>query len=382
MLLRRSTRILPPDSPDELNTNNIISVAEVASMMKNVESLGFTFSTDLINSFLGSSHLQIEKWFVNLISLLKELAGAHVTYEPMYPNFPRQVMQVTDAELYINAITHYFGDVIGFRIIHDYTKEPLSPLLETTKLTVIGLAEYNIIHEIFSNIMSSKTSISEEDKTDLANYLSHFKEDANIPNEIPFKEILVFIALHSEHPDILSQFKTATDVLRFATALSDGDISLAENTNYISFRRHQRRQLLQLIENGSSITENMAIHKMKWIRLGERLYPGEYKERFPKTYSAISKIRDDVKLESFNSKLEKYIAHKQVDKAGTLLKQRPSIFARRLDRLLRLVYEEEVVVSSNGSESNSDENSMDTSDTITPYKNNRIHYFDLFCRSD
>ena len=35
------------------------------------------------------------------------MVGAHIQFAPMYPNFPQQMMDLSDADLYINAIIHY-----------------------------------------------------------------------------------------------------------------------------------------------------------------------------------------------------------------------------------------------------------------------------------
>ena len=79
----------------------------------------------------------------------------------------------------------------------------------------------------------------------------------------------------------------------------------------------------------------MMKHKMKWIRLGEVLHPGEYK-KFKKVNEAFYKLRNEVKIETFNSKIEKAFEDKDINRVIKLLKNRPGEFARRLDRTLRL----------------------------------------------
>ena len=53
----------------------------------------------------------------------------------MYPNFPSQVMEMEEAELYINAMMHYLGRWFGVRILPNYEKPvpffiPHSKILE------------------------------------------------------------------------------------------------------------------------------------------------------------------------------------------------------------------------------------------------------------
>lgn len=58
-----------------------------------------------------------------------------------------------------------------------------------------------------------------------------------------------------------SIFKTATDVLRLAVALSEGDVSLASSVRFKKFNRAERRFLLGLLEQCGNITEDMLRYK-------------------------------------------------------------------------------------------------------------------------
>ena len=70
--------------------------------------------------------------------------------------------------------------------------------------------------------------------------------------------------------------RTATDVLRLITAMSDGDVSLAENTKFRSLKRRERRVLMALLESCGNIEEDMLRYKGRWIRIGERLHPADF----------------------------------------------------------------------------------------------------------
>jgi hypothetical protein len=132
------------------------------------------------------------------------------------------------------------------------------PLIEDTRLKIIDLGTEDDIKELASNIISSATSISSLDEDDFTRII----KDYNIvidPDKIIFKENIALIGkiildLHkSDDPDTMdtlySLFNTATDVLRLAVALCDGDKSLAENTKFTGFKRYQRRVILGLIQN-------------------------------------------------------------------------------------------------------------------------------------
>jgi hypothetical protein len=163
-----------------------------------------------------------------------------------------------------------------------------------------------------------------------------------MPDEISSKENIAYVGgvliSNTEQAErFLSRYiKTATDVLRLATAMSDGDVSLAASTKFITFKRPTRRILLGLLENSGNITEDMLRWKKRWIRLGEKLHAGEYADKFPKAAASFDILHNDKPFETFNAKIEKALIEKDTDKVIELLDARAGDFARRLDHLLRL----------------------------------------------
>lgn len=338
IFLRRRHRVLL-----EPGTESSLPMTYIASLLKNVESLGFTCSPALIERMTTLSERALLEFYGPLIACLRRMVGAHVEFEPMYPNFPQQVMDASEAELYVNAIMHYLGDMLGVRIMPRYEKQPRPPLADSLDLKVIDLGDDGELREIAKKLIGAKTSISDTDKRDVAALLAHYRDDVAtiLPGDIPHKENLGYVTgLLLDHPaaDMLltRYFKTATDVLRLATALSDGDVSLAGKTRFRSFKRAERRVLLSLVERCKNPVEDMSRHKGKWIRLGERLHPGEYGERFPETASAFAILRNNKPVVTFNSKVEKALERRDVAAAVGLLRDRPGELARRLDHLLRL----------------------------------------------
>ena len=100
--------------------------------------------------------------------------------------------------------------------------------------------------------------MSEDDKRDLSWFIEHYLSDLDrfLPAHISHKENLAYISgvllLLKDAKDatkiVSGYIKTATDILRLATALSDGDVSLSTNTKFKSFKRIERRFLLSLLE--------------------------------------------------------------------------------------------------------------------------------------
>jgi stress response protein SCP2 len=324
---------------------NSLSDDYIFNLLKNIESLGYTFSPELIETVKTLSVDRLKQFYKQLISDLKENVGAYVEFKPMYPNFPEQVKEASEQELYSNAFWHYLGDWIGKRIMPNYEKKEREKLQDQIKLKIIGLGNKEDFNTIFSRLLNSKTSVSDTDKQDVEWFIKTYnsKVYSLTPTDIPLKENVAYYIgcllknnIDNAEQELLKHSKTATDILRIASALSDGDISLAENTKFKSISKRNRKLLLSAIENIEFITEDMLRYQNRWKRLGEKLHPFEYKHRFPKCFEAFDIIRNDKPFETFNSKVEKGLIEKNIPNLTLLLKSRPGEFARKLDKLLRL----------------------------------------------
>lgn len=324
--------------------DNNLSDDYIFNFLKNIESLGFTFSPELVDVVKTLSIERLKSFYKQLIADLKENVGAYVEFNPMYPNFPEQVKEASEEELYTNAFWHYLGDWIGRRILPNYEKKQRESLKDKVNLKVLELGSKDDFNSIFTRLLSAKTSVSETDKKDIEWFVkTHNKNIFNLtPSEIPLKENVAFYIgclltnnIEAEQ-QIKQHVKTATDVLRIAVAISEGDVSLAENTKFKNISKRNRKLLLRTLENIGNITEDILRYKNRWKRLGEKLHPFEYKKQFPKCFESFDIIRNDKPFDTFNSKVEKSLIQKDIALASNLLKARPGEFARRLDNLIRL----------------------------------------------
>lgn len=328
------------------------NVAIIATFCKNLETLGYTLSHKLFEALQNQSEQQVTEIYINLLPDLKKLKGAHRRFRPMYPNFPAQVMSTSECELYVNAMLHYWSAWIhdSFNnsaeekselFLPDYEVEVRNPLADKLKSNqVIELGDDTDFYNIFTSLAGSNSSISETDMEILKWFTTEPSIVRFLPQNIPQKEILASLAAWMNSSEFNSKYiKTATDVLRMAVVMSGGDVSLAEKTKFIKFKRTVRRNMLSLLEStGSSLTEDMLRHKSAWKRLGEILHPGEYGTRFPKTLESFKILRNNIAYYTHTSLIEQAIVKRDIVTAVTLLRERPGSFARRLDHLLRLQY--------------------------------------------
>ena len=331
ILLRRKTKLMAPAD------NGCENIRFTASIMKNFEGLGYIFAPELIEQLNRASADDLSLFYNSNLTELKHLAGVK-NYKPMYHNFPKEVMDMSKCELYINAFLHYFSDgkwrPESKEIVAENTEQKTQK--DKSEFKVIGLAEQNDLQDVFQALIQSKTSLSETDKEDLCWFLSNY--DFELPEIIPFKENVALVCKYLIENNSQQEFKkyinTATDMLRVITAMSEGDVSLAENTLFRNLKRRERRLLLSILNNVPSLEEDMKRYKSKWIRIGEILHPFEYKQ-FPRVIEAFRKLRDGEKIETFGGRVAASIENKDFMKAIILLKERPGELARRIDHLLR-----------------------------------------------
>ncbi len=331
--LRHRRRIMVPPgdgaAPPEL----------LATALKNIEQLGFSFSAPLIAQLRTLSPDQLSRFYLDVVPALQALVGAHVVFKPMYPDFPQQVMEASRAELYLNAILHYLTLQLP-----DGAASPRLPLLERVDLRVIEQGDEADFRRICTQLLGAKSAISAADRADVEWFFQTYGDAAValVPDAVPLKEHVALLATcllrHTARgAELIGRFvKTATDVLRLAVALSDGDTSLAANTKFRRFSRPERRLVLELLEGCGAITEDMLRYREPWKRLGERLHPGEQRARFPRSQAAFDVLRNDRPFETFRGQVEQALRAGDVERAVTTLAQRPGELARRLDHLLRL----------------------------------------------
>lgn len=331
--LQRKNKIIPPKQVEM----DKVDKKYIATAMKNLESYGYTFSEDLINVLENVSTIDFVNWYKEIETIIIKLVGGKGTMIPMFPNFPEEVMEMEESKLYLYQLLHYLSLE---EFIAEIERKKRYPLIDNPELTILNLGSEEDFLSIFTNLLKAKTSLSTADKDDILWYIHNVDIDNLLPSDIPNKETLTFLTmLLWDRNEFVNQliplYKTATDVLRLAVSLSGGDVSLADYPVFKSFRRRDRRILLELLENATNIEEDMLRHKLLWIRLGEKLHPAEYKQ-FAKVNIAFKKIRENKKINTFRSELERLFNEKDIINICKLLAKRPGEFGRDLDRVLRL----------------------------------------------
>ena len=363
----------------------------LATINANIMSYGYSMDGNTFDT-LTKNNVNMSKDMLTFVyrsmsNILASLTGGNVKYKPMYPNFPTEVMKMDLCELYINAIVHYmtFGQWLP-----EYEKETRLPLPEKGSVRPIQLVfSLESLGEILMNLLSSPTSLSIQDREDIAKiydimHINSWKLGYTCKIQsplymdyvkfVPFKETRAYLQKVFAKMDadlyrlpIVHMCETITDVLRMAVAFSDGDVSLAEISKFKKFTRAERRLILGAIETilvkriGNKVSpiysmtssedlfeaareshsidyiiEEMFLHREQFLRLGEIVHPGseKYRKQFPYAACLYDVLRNE-KVSSYYGKVDAAITNGDTKELIRLLSSRPGEFARRLDMLLR-----------------------------------------------
>ena len=326
--------------------------AQVASAVREIASFRCVLSEPLIEQIGRLSATELKHWLRDIVRVLRRRSGAHVHHRPLYPDFPEQVLTASEAELYLNAVMHY----LTLRRL-PATEASRPPLLEGNFIPwVIEPGSLPEFESLLEPLVSSRTSLSEEETADVVWFVRTYKSDVFrlLPAAIPFREIRAQVGsaliLHVAGDARVDTFlernvETATDVLRLVIALNGGDVSLATaSTRFKAMKRSMRRQLLRLLDHTPNATEDVMRHAERWKRLAEVLHPGDYADKYPRALAAITAARRNESPTSFGSRVETLFAQRDIAELVPVLQSRPGEFARRLDATLRSATEPESVL--------------------------------------
>jgi hypothetical protein len=307
----------------------------LGTIVSNLAYYGFLPSLAATQAIMKLSDAGIYEFWKNVKPALAYVTGEDRNMGDfvVYKNFPKEVLEMSEARYWFNQVLMYWGLPNEW-----FTEEPSAraPLSETTGLKVLDLSGQSTPSQIYVKLC--KTTAKWTDFQDAqAKHLIATQAGISIDiGDFSFKENGV--ALVANHiAEAVSGvrkvvFSTATDVLRLASALSEGDVSLRTKTKFRKFSRPERRFLLGLIENAKHIEEDFAMRKEPWKRLLSNLHPADFKvERVSAAYNNLY----NKEVHTLDARVEKGLAANDITSLE-LLKGQPGQLLRRLHKLYDL----------------------------------------------
>ncbi len=263
--------VCPPND----GMDNRIAVATVQSHLMQ---WGYMLNEDSFFALSKSDLSFIETFNNEVITHLKDVMGGKRNYQPLYKNFPQEVMVMSDFELYFNAIRHYWSNGTWEPSNHTYEKDIK---FEKIKYNLIKYGDSERFSKIFTDLVSINTSLTPQD-LEIIKWFVNSGEKLVFPDTVPFKENLCTLAAMGIEG---LPVKTTTDVLRIVVHLSGGDISLPkvpekeirmnrwshtksanperEKFKFKKFSRKERKYILGLLEKTNCDAREMVLRDQR-----------------------------------------------------------------------------------------------------------------------
>lgn len=330
-LLLKKNKVFLPSAKDDNNISKEMFLVFKADLLQ----LGYSIDSLLEKELYKLNKDIFTSLYFFIISTLKDSLGDNVSYKPFFQDF-------------INS---------------NNSESFVIPKIEFKDPKILSIGYNSDLENIFSNLVSSKTNISDFDKEFISLFIFSYKEKSLkfIPDNIPLKENIALISKNLfsflEEKDIVifltKHISTATDLLRLITVLSDGDVSLKEPVKF-KLNNKERRIVSSLLNSLYKPEEDMKRYVNRWKRIGEVLHIGTSKTKYPNAFNAFNLIRNNPKeIKSFNSKIKILLNKISINNNSliellNLLSLRPGEFARLIDLILRKTKEEEhnLIISS------------------------------------
>jgi len=265
--------------------------------------------------------------------------------KPFYINFPEQVENMSEGEIYLNAILHYWIGLNRERIDTKLERPKLNGDFKLKRLKLTAEEEQTIVGEIGENIIYQKVSYSQQDKEDLEKLKEFLSDSIFSFNEILIKENKFYIInLLQSNEDLknnrtfkcfIDNFDTPTDILRYlAYTYAEKDTSLSTPIKFKAMKRKLRKLIMVLLDNMCGKEEDILRYKPYWKKLAHFVHPYEYKQ-YKTAIKLFGIAVNDVKVETFNSKTEELIKNKDWNTLCKHLEKRPTEFVRRLILIIK-----------------------------------------------
>ena len=177
IMLRRTGKLYISNGaeiPLPVTEDEQLSDAVLATFRANALAWNYIITQDVIDDI--KEHVADESYLKLILDVMADSRyKSGVTKEdvtPMYPDFPKQVAEASDAELILNAFMHYTGDALGVRITPEYEQEPRVSLgidsKRVTPDTISETADQDDVRRVAEDLLLAPTAWSNQDKDDLA----------------------------------------------------------------------------------------------------------------------------------------------------------------------------------------------------------------------
>lgn len=309
--------------PENFSADNL-SDAEFITIINNFSYYGYMLSLESLNTLKKLDRNTAISFIKETIEGLKVVTSEDKNMGDfvVYKNFPKEVLNMSDDVYWIKQILMYIG--FDKSIFTEEVEARNDCLDEIKKYKVLSNVKSDFYHTIMNDLISTSNSWS-EDQEETANFIYNefsFNVDLNLFN---FKLNGLKLILNNIEKNKNFKIVNATDVLRLAVLMSGGNPML-KNYTLKSFKRPERRFLLELLNNTNNLVADIFLNKKVWKTFLRLLHPNDY--NFKNVIEAQDIVYNN-KYKTFNSSLESLIQNKD-PAVFNLIKSRSGLFSNML----------------------------------------------------
>lgn len=289
------------------NINETLSIEEFATLIKKFEGYGYIFSKELAIAISKEERNIIIDKLKAVIEVIEDFKSDK-NYTVFYKNFPDEVINMSEVDLYINQILHYW---IGYLPSNNENiiKEDIEPS-KLVKARELNLIDDEMIEKLFIDLLSSNVTLSEQYLDDICVLAStkSIKELEKYMEYIQMKETLTTVSSYilKKEGVLIGNFKTATDILRLIAKIS-GDELNNKHIHFAYFSRTELSQLMTKLENLQNPMPDIKRYSKPWHTFF-KLYAKKINfHKYPKVRNAVDMLFGDISYMTERGKINEKI---------------------------------------------------------------------------
>ena len=289
------------------NINETLSIEELATLIKKFEGYGYIFSKELAIAISKEERNVIIDKLKAVIKVIEDFKSDK-NYTVFYKNFPDEVINMSEVDLYINQILHYW---IGYLPSNseNVIKEDVEPS-KLVKARELNLIDDEMIEKLFIDLLSSNVTLSEQYLDDVCVLTNNksIKELEKYMECIQMKETITTVSSYilKKEGVLVGNFKTATDILRLIAKIS-GDELNNKHIHFAYFSRTELSQLMTKLENLQNPMPDIKRYSKPWHTFF-KLYAKKINfHKYPKVKKAVDMLFGDISYMTERGKINEKI---------------------------------------------------------------------------
>ncbi len=289
------------------NVNETLSMAELATLIKKFEGYGYIFSKELAIAISKEERNTIIDKLKAVIEVIEDFKSDK-NYIVFYKNFPDEVINMSEIDLYINQILHYWFGYLPSNN-ENITKGDVEPS-KLVKARELNLVDDEMIEKLFIDLLSSNVTLSEQYLNDVCVLTNNksIKELEKYMEYIQMKETLTTVSSYilKKEGVLVGDFKTATDILRLIAKISEVELN-NKHIHFAYFSRTALSQLMNKLENLKNIMPDIKRYSKPWHSFF-KLYAKKINfNKYPKVRNAVDMLFGDISYMTERGKINEEI---------------------------------------------------------------------------